>query len=76
MVPKKRDFFKLAEPDNIIYEQNDQAIKRLYATRIETKLKMSELGIKSPTSGPVKVMKKSIRVVEKLKRQIIKSQQP
>ena len=23
MVPKKRDFFKLAEPDNIIYEQND-----------------------------------------------------
>lgn len=34
---------------------------------------MRELGIKSPIKGPVKVMKQSIRVVEKLKRQIIKS---
>lgn len=33
-VGKKRDFFKLAEPDNIVYEQNDQAIKKMYATKI------------------------------------------
>lgn len=56
-IPKKSDFFKLVEPDNIVYEQNDQVIKKLYATRIQTKLEMAKLGIVSPAKAPQKIRK-------------------
>ena len=37
---------------------------------------MNRLGIVSPSKAPAKLKKQTWRVVEKLKRQIVKSQQP
>lgn len=56
------------------YEQNDQAIKKMYGTRLELKLQQAQLGIINPNKLRGKMRRQSLQAINRIKRKVIANQ--